>query len=99
MAASAAKCLLGHITKQGNPPLRSVVGQAGLVAARVDPDLRRLYAVVTHRHGHARAKVAVARKLLVRLSIMLRDEIDYDEFRHRGRRPRVHPHAEVTERA
>jgi hypothetical protein len=31
-------------------------------------------------------KVAVARKLLVRLFIMLRDQIDYDEFRRRGRR-------------
>src|SRR5262245_46838283 len=29
--------------------------------------------------------VAVARKLLVRLFIMLRDHIDYDEFRRRGR--------------
>jgi hypothetical protein len=29
--------------------------------------------------------VAVARKLLIRLFIMLRDGIDYDEFRRRGR--------------
>ena len=99
VAASAEKCRLGHITKQGNTLLRSVVGQAGLIAARSDPDLRRLYSVITHRHGHAKAKVAVARKLLVRLSIMLRDQIDYAEFRDRGRRPRVHPHAEATERA
>ncbi len=28
----------------------------------------------------------IARKLLVRLFIMLRDQIDYDEFRRRGRR-------------
>jgi hypothetical protein len=91
VAASAEKCRLGHITKQGNTPLRSVLGQAGLVAARSHPDLRRLYSVVTHRHGHAKAKVAVARKLLVRLSIMLRNQIDYAEFRDRSRRPRVHP--------
>jgi hypothetical protein len=32
--------------------------------------------------------VAIARKLLVRLSIMLRDQIDYLEFQRRGRRPR-----------
>ena len=31
-----------------------------------------------------KAKVAIARKLLVRLFIMLRDHIDYDEFRRRG---------------
>ena len=99
VAASAEKCRLGHITKQGNTLLRYVVGQAGLVAARSDPDLRRLYAVVMHRHGRPKAKVAVARKLLVRLYIMLRDQIDYAEFRDRGRRPRVHPRAEGTERA
>jgi hypothetical protein len=37
-----------------------------------------------HRRGRPKAKVALARKLLVRLYIMLRDQIDYDEFRRRG---------------
>jgi hypothetical protein len=41
-----------------------------------------------HRRGRPKAKVALARKLLVRLYIMLRDEIDYEEFRRRGRTPR-----------
>jgi hypothetical protein len=36
------------------------------------------------RRGKAKAKVAVARKLLVRCFIMLRDEIDYAEFLRRG---------------
>jgi len=93
--ASADKCRLGHITKQGNVLLRYVLGQAGQVATRSDPDLRRLYSAVMHRHGRAKAKVAVARKLLVRLYIMLRDQIDYAEFRDR-RRPR---RATVTARA
>jgi transposase len=99
VAASAAKCRLGHITKQGNALLRYILGQAGQLAARSDPDLRRLYSAVMHRHGRAKAKVAVARKLLVRLYIMARDQIDYAEFRARGRRPHAHPRAEVTERA
>jgi hypothetical protein len=64
---------------------RYVLGQAGQVAARADADLRRLYSAIMHRHGRAKAKVAVARKLLVRLYIMLRDQIDYDEFRARSR--------------
>jgi transposase len=97
--ASADKCRLGHITKQGNALLRYVLGQAGQVAARSETDLRRLYSRVMHRHGRAKAKVAVARKLLIRLFIMLRDQIDYAEFRARGRRPRVHRRAEDTERA
>ena len=49
--------------------------------------------------GRPKAKVAVARKLLIRLSIMLRDQIDYAEFRARGRQPRVHPRAEGPEPA
>jgi hypothetical protein len=39
---------------------------------------------VLNRRGKARAKVAVARVLLVRLYIMRRDQIDYTEFRRRG---------------
>jgi hypothetical protein len=40
---------------------------------------------VLHRRGRSKAKVALARKLLVRLYFMLRDQIDYEEFRRRGR--------------
>jgi hypothetical protein len=36
------------------------------------------------RKGAAIAKVAVARKLAIRLYIMLRDGIDYEEFCRRG---------------
>src|SRR6266496_1183246 len=54
-------------------------------APRLDPDLKRTYGALVHRRGRPKAKVAVARKLLVRLFIMLRDQIDYDEFRRRGR--------------
>src|ERR1700682_2179357 len=83
--ASADKYHLGHITKQGSPLLRFVLGQAAAHAARMDPDLKRTYGALVHRRGRPKAKVAVARKLLVRLFIMLRERIDYDEFRRRGR--------------
>ncbi len=84
--ASADKYRLGHITKQGSPLLRFVLGQASAHAARMDSDLKRMYFRLVHRRGRSKAKVAVARKLLVRLFIMMRDEIDYDEFRRRGQR-------------
>jgi transposase len=87
--ASADKYRLGHVTKQGNALLRFVLGQAGHVAVRSDADLKRLYCAVLYRHGRAKAKVAVARKLLVRLYIMLRDQIDYAEFRRRGQPRRL----------
>jgi transposase len=82
--ASADKHHLGQITKQGNRLLRFVLVQAASIAARYDDDLKRLYVSLSRRRGHAKAKVAVARKLLVRLFIMLRDSIDYQEFKHRG---------------
>jgi transposase len=86
--ASADNQHLGKITKPGNALLRWVLGQAAPLAARADNDLRRRYFSVMHRRGRPKAKVALARKLLVRLYIMLRDEIDYEEFQRRGRAPR-----------
>ena len=87
VAASADKQRLGKITKQGSALLRWVLGQAAPLAARADDDLRRRYFSVLHRRGRPKARVALARKLLVRLYVMLRDRIDYAEFRRRGRSP------------
>src|SRR5215475_8088206 len=84
--ASADKYHLGPITKQGSTLLRFALGQAAAHAGRMDADLRRTYFTLVHRRGRPKANVAIARKLLVRLFIMLRDQIDYDEFRRRGRR-------------
>ena len=83
--ASADKQHLGKITKQGNALLRWVLGQAAPQAARADDELRRRYFAILHRRGRPKAKVALARKLLVRLYVMLRDQIDYEEFRRRPR--------------
>ena len=93
--ASADKQRLGKITKQGNALLRWVLGQAAPLAARADDDLRRRYFSVLHRRGRPKAKVALARKLLVRLYVMLRDQINYEEFRRRGRAARP-PRASVS---
>jgi transposase len=87
VSASADTCHLGQITKQGSALLRWVLGQAAPLAARTDEDLHRLYRTLIHRRGRPKARVAVARKLLVRLFIMARDQIDYAEFRRRGRLP------------
>jgi len=84
VTSSAGKHRLGGITKQGNRMLRFVLGQAGHTALRRDPDLKQRYYRILHRRGKARAKVAVARTLVVRLYIMQRDKIDYAEFRRRG---------------
>ena len=76
-----------RLTKQGNRLLRWLLVEAGQTACRYDPGLRRTYRRLVFRKGTAIAKVAVARKLAIRLYIMLRDRIDYTEFCRRGPAP------------
>jgi transposase len=75
---------LGGVTKQGSPLLRFLWGEAGAHAARHDPELKRFYRRKLVHKGLGKARVAVARKLGIRLWVMLRDEIDYQEFCRRG---------------
>lgn len=80
---------LGSISKAGSRLLRFLLNEAGQTAARRDPELKRFYQRLLHRRDKPKAKVAVARKLLVRSFIMLRDQIDYAEFVRRGVAARV----------
>ena len=82
--SSGGRQHFGHLTKQGNRLLRFLLVEAAQTASRFDPTLRRAYRRLTFRRGRASAKVAVARKLAIRLYIMLRDKIDYEEFCRRG---------------
>jgi len=82
--SSAERQRIGSISKQGSRLLRFYLVEAGQIALRKDQDLARVYKRVLLRRGHAKAKVAVGRRLLVRAFIMLRDEIDYAEFQRRG---------------
>ncbi len=68
---------LGRISKQGNSTLRWLLVEAGQTAARRDPQLGRMYRRLKFRKGSAIAKVAIARKLAVRLYWMLRSQCDY----------------------
>ena len=82
--SSGERQRIGSISKQGSRLLRFFLVEAGQVAIRKDQELARVYKRVWLRRGHAKAKVAVGRRLLVRAFIMLRDEIDYAEFQRRG---------------
>ncbi len=82
--SSAERRRIGSISKQGSRLLRFYLVEAGQIAVRKDPELARVYKRVLLRRGHAKAKVAIGRRLLVRAFIMLRDEIDYAEFQRRG---------------
>ena len=77
----------GHISKEGNRLLRFLLIEAAQAAVRPgqDDDLRRFYYHLLVKKHAAVAAVAVARKLVLRLYRMLRDQIAYDEFRRRGR--------------
>jgi transposase len=82
--SSAGRQHFGHLTKQGNSLLRFLLVEAAQIASRYDASLGRIYRRLAFRKGAASAKVAVARKLAIRLYVMLRDEIDYQEFCRRG---------------
>jgi transposase len=90
----------GHISKQGNRPLRFLLVEAAHAAIREEEDLRLFYFRLQSRRNSALPLVAVARKLVLRLHRMPREEIDYDEFWSRGRdarRARV-AHSSVARR-
>jgi len=82
--SSAGKTRFGSISKAGSTVLRHLLGQAMQTAVRYDGELKAFYKRLATRRSKPVAKVAATRKLLVRLFIMLRDEIDYQEFKRRG---------------
>ncbi len=82
--SSGGRQRLGALSKQGNPLLRFLWCEAVGHAVRRDPELKRFYQHKLVQKGAGKAKVAAARKLGIRLWIMLRDQIDYKEFCRRG---------------
>ena len=83
--SSAERKAYGGISKAGSL-LRYLLVEAGQTAAKDDEHLKQFYRRLLPRRGKARAKVAVARKLLIRCFIMGRAEIDYAEFLRRGKK-------------
>ena len=71
--SSGGKQRLGSISKQGNSMTRFLLVEAAQTAARMDPELRRDYQRLKFHRGKAVAKVAIARKLAVRLYWRLRE--------------------------
>jgi transposase len=71
---------LGHITKQGSSMLRFLLVEAAQVTARSLPEWRNKYQHLMMRRGRKIAKVAMARKLAVRLYWMMREGWDYQHW-------------------
>ena len=82
--SSGERRRLGHITKQGNSLLRFLLVEAAQVTARSLPEWRSKYVHLTMRRGRKIAKVAMARRLAVRLYWMMRKEWDYEQLRKFG---------------
>src|SRR5271154_1308641 len=78
--SSAGKQRLGHITKQGSSLLRFLLGEAAQAAARCDADWRRRYMHLALRRQRNIAKVAMARRLAVRMYWMWRNSWEYAEW-------------------
>ena len=62
--SSGGRQRLGGLSKQGNPLLRFLWGEAGAHAVRRDPELQRFYRRKLVQKGLGKASVAVARKLV-----------------------------------
>jgi len=71
---------LGHITKQGSSMLRFLLVEAAQVTARSLPQWRSKYLHLMMRRGRKTAKVAMARRLAVRLYWMMRQGWDYQQW-------------------
>src|SRR5580658_9706750 len=92
--SSAGKQRLGDISKQGNSLLRFLLVEAAQAASRSNADWKRRYVRLAMRRHRSIAKVALGRRLGVRLYWMWRNGCDYSpsmEFgSHAGQLVTVH---------
>jgi len=85
--SSGGRRRLGAISKQGNTMVRWLLIETVHHAVRQDPELRQDYQRLKFRRGHAVAKVAIARKLAVRMYWMLRSGAAYAQLVRRQGSP------------
>jgi transposase len=92
--SSGQRRRLGAITKQGSSFLRFLLVQAAVSAVKGDAEWARAYKRLAYKKHHGVAKVAIARKLVVRLYWMLRTQTRYPEVVRTPGSP-SHPVAQV----
>ncbi len=85
--SSGGRQRLGSISKQGNTRMRWLLVEAAQTAARLDPELRRTYQRLKSRRNSGVAKVAIARRLAIRLYWMLRTRHNYAQLVHMSGSP------------
>jgi len=82
--SSGSRRRLGHITKQGSSILRFLLVEASQATVRSVPEWRSKYFHLMQRHGRNIAKVAMARRLAVRLYWMWRQQWNYEQLNKFG---------------
>jgi len=82
--SSGERRRLGHISKQGNSLLRFLLVEAAQVTVRKNPKWRNQFFHLAMRRGKKIAKVAMARRLAVRLYWMWRRGWTYEELESFG---------------
>jgi transposase len=82
--SSGSRRRLGHITKQGNSLLRLLLVEAAQVTVRSDPGWRSKDHHLMMRRGREIAKVAMARRLAVRMDWMMRKGWNYEQLKKFG---------------
>ena len=91
--SSGERRRLGHISKQGNSLLRFLLVEAAQATVRTDPRWRNQFVHLAMRRGRKIAKVAMARRLAVRLYWMCRRGWTYEQlegFGSQGRKLSFH---------
>jgi len=74
---SADKVRHGHIIKESNKYIRTVLVEAVYKAMQKDPHLAQKYYKLAKRRGANKAKIAIARKMLISIFYMLKEEKPY----------------------
>ena len=82
--SSGERRRLGHISKQGNSLLRFLLVEAAQATVRSDPRWRNQFFHLAMRRGRKIAKVAMARRLAVRLYWMWRRGWNYEQLEQFG---------------
>jgi transposase len=82
--SSGERRRLGHISKQGSALLRFLLVEAVQVTVRSIPEWRSKYFHLAMRRGRKIAKIAMARRLAVRLYWMWRKGWDYEQLKKFG---------------
>ena len=82
--SSGERRRLGHISKQGSAILRFFLVEAAQVTVRSDGEWRNKFFHLAMRRGRKIAKVAMARRLAVRLYWMWRQQWDYEQLKNFG---------------